>query len=296
MPRSRAILRASGEALMRPSARAGSATGASGSGSGDGGAPAFGSASSCGGGAASFGCGASSASTETSSPSSPITAIVRPTSTSPSETAILSRTPEASASTSCVTLSVSSSYSGSPFSTLSPSDLSHLTIVPDSMPCPRRGSLISVAIATHSSLDGREHVVGVRNDPLLHHRGERERRELCAHALDRRVEPIEGAVLDHGRDLGAEAHPRHCLVRDDAAVRLLHRRDERVLVERLQRSRIDHLNGDALLFGLLRRRQRLVHEPPGGDDRDVLPLAMDARLAERNRLELVRHLLLQAVE
>ena len=40
---------------------------------------------------------------------SPITATVRPTGTSPEETAILSRTPEASASTSWVTLSVSSS-------------------------------------------------------------------------------------------------------------------------------------------------------------------------------------------
>ena len=45
----------------------------------------------------------------TSSPSCPMIAIVRPTSTSPSCTAILSRTPEKSASTSCVTLSVSSS-------------------------------------------------------------------------------------------------------------------------------------------------------------------------------------------
>ena len=46
---------------------------------------------------------------DTSSPCSPITATVRPTSTSPSWTAILSRTPEASASTSWVTFSVSSS-------------------------------------------------------------------------------------------------------------------------------------------------------------------------------------------
>ena len=46
---------------------------------------------------------------ETSSPCSPMTAIVLPTSTSPSSTAIFSRTPDASASTSCVTLSVSSS-------------------------------------------------------------------------------------------------------------------------------------------------------------------------------------------
>ena len=52
---------------------------------------------------------ASGASSATSSPCWPITAIVFPTSTSPSEIAILSSTPEASASTSCVTLSVSSS-------------------------------------------------------------------------------------------------------------------------------------------------------------------------------------------
>ena len=45
----------------------------------------------------------------TSSPSVPMNAIVLPTSTSPESTTILSRTPSASASTSCVTLSVSSS-------------------------------------------------------------------------------------------------------------------------------------------------------------------------------------------
>ena len=45
----------------------------------------------------------------TSSPSLPMNAIVRPTSTSPEGTTIFSSTPSASASTSCVTLSVSSS-------------------------------------------------------------------------------------------------------------------------------------------------------------------------------------------
>ena len=46
-------------------------------------------------------------STVTSSPSSPITATVSPTGTSPEATAIFSSTPLASASTSCVALSVS---------------------------------------------------------------------------------------------------------------------------------------------------------------------------------------------
>ena len=48
-------------------------------------------------------------SAERSSPSFPISAIVEPTSTSPSATTIFSRTPSRSDSTSCVTLSVSSS-------------------------------------------------------------------------------------------------------------------------------------------------------------------------------------------
>ena len=73
-------------------------------------------------------------------------AIVAPTATSPSATTIFRSTPSASASTSWVTLSVSSSYSGSFFLTGSPSRLSQRTIVPDSMPCPSRGSLTSVAI------------------------------------------------------------------------------------------------------------------------------------------------------
>src|SRR6266567_422827 len=122
----------------------------------------------------------------TCSPCSPITAIVLPTSTSPEEIAIFRRTPDASASTSCVTFSVSSSYSGSPFSTASPSDLSHLTIVPDSMPWPRRGSLTSLDTSDRP-LDRRQYVVRIRNDELLHHRRERQRREARADTLDRRV-------------------------------------------------------------------------------------------------------------
>src|SRR5512133_2611714 len=119
----------------------------------------------------------------------------------------------------------------SPFSTLSPSDFSHFTIVPDSMPWPRRGSLTSVAIvAPHGSANCFEHVARVRDDALLHHRRERQRRELRADALDRRGEPVERAVLDHGCDLCAEATADDRLVRADAAVRLLDGRDQRVLV------------------------------------------------------------------
>src|SRR5512133_4403411 len=119
----------------------------------------------------------------------------------------------------------------SPFSTLSPSDFSHFTIVPDSMPWPRRGSLTSVAIVpSHGSANRCEHVAGVRDDELLHHRRERQRRELRADTLDRRVEPVERAVLNHGGNLCAETTADDRFVRDDAAVRLLDGRDQRVLV------------------------------------------------------------------
>src|SRR5205823_4195227 len=137
-------------------------------------------------GAWTAGCGRSSwggASTETDSPASPITAIVWPTGTSPDSTAIFSSTPLASASTSCVALSVSTSKSGSPFSTRSPSDFSHLTIVPASIPCPRRGSFTSLLILTGDRPPHRrEDVVGLRDHELLHRRRERERRELRPHA------------------------------------------------------------------------------------------------------------------
>ena len=135
----------------------------------------------------------------TSSPGSPMTAIALPTSiSSPSPARILRRTPDASASTSCVTFSVSSSYSGSPFSTWSPSDLSQRTIVPDSMPWPSRGSVTwldkpEAWLLADGALDGGEHVLGVRDDVLLHDRRERDRRELGADALDGRVEVVEGA-------------------------------------------------------------------------------------------------------
>src|SRR5256885_16918834 len=70
----------------------------------------------------------------------------------------------------------------------------------------------------------------------------------------------------------------------------------RSLVERLQRPRVDHLDRDALALGLLGRLQRLVDEPPRRHDGHVLALTVDARLAERDRLELLRYVFLDRVQ
>src|SRR6185503_11214778 len=105
---------------------------------------------------------------------------------------------------------------------------------------------------------------------------------------------VERLFLDDGRNLGTPAHARNGLVGDDSTVRLLDGGDEGVLVERLQRAWIEDLYGDPLLRGLLCRLERLVHEPAGSDDGHILALAMDPRLADLDRLDLVGNLALDA--
>ena len=134
IPFSRASRRASGEALTRPSGRAGASATAAVAASAVAAAASWprarwssipgaeepsvwpssssstaASSDSVSSDSASAAAGAPPLPEGTSSPSLPMKAIVRPTSTSPESTTILSRTPSASASTSCVTLSVSSS-------------------------------------------------------------------------------------------------------------------------------------------------------------------------------------------
>ena len=77
-------------------------------------------------------------------------AVITPTTvstgtTSPSDSSILARTPEAGDSTSVVTLSASTTKMLSPFATVSPSLLSHSTIFPFSTVMPSMGMTTSVA-------------------------------------------------------------------------------------------------------------------------------------------------------
>src|SRR6266568_1510031 len=72
-----------------------------------------------------------------------------PTGTSsPSAAVTLASTPSAGASSSTVALSVSTSTTGSPFFTCSPSTLSHCTILPVSCAIPNTGKITSVAMLT----------------------------------------------------------------------------------------------------------------------------------------------------
>ena len=70
--------------------------------------------------------------------------------------------------------------------------------------------------------------------------------------------------------------------------------EHRLAVPRDQRAQVEHLDGDAVV-GELRRRLvgRVDHRAPG-DHGDVVARAVDAGLAERRRVAVVRHLALDA--
>ena len=162
------------------------------------------------------------------------------------------------------------------------------------MPWPRRGSLTSVAIcsgARDRPANRGEHVIRVRDDPLLHRGRERERRELRADALDR---ASSQSKLHAGSPQRARSRSLHAS-RPRAQLRSAWScaRTRRSSPRRAGgASWVDDLHGDAVLLGLLGSLERFVDEPSGRDDGDVSALAVDPCLAERNRLELLGHLAL----
>ena len=132
---------------------------------------------------------------------------------------------------------------------------------------------------------GADDVLRVRDRGLLEPLRVRHRHVGAGDPLDRRVEVVEGLLLDQRREVGADAAVRPALLDDHAAVRLADRVEDRVEVERAQRARVDHLGLDAVLVGeRLRGLLGHVRHPQDADDRHVVPLAAHRRLAEADDL------------
>jgi hypothetical protein len=75
------------------------------------------------------------------------------------------------------------------------------------------------------------------------------------------------------------------LVHEQHAVRLLHRLDDRVLVQRQQCAQVEDLDLEPSSSSqLLGRLRALVHHHAVRHDREILPLPVRARLAQRDRL------------
>ena len=114
-------------------------------------------------------------------------------------------------------------------------------------------------------------------------------------APHRRVEPLEAALVDSRGDLASESAGTCVLVDDQRAIGLLHRGDDRVVVERAERPQVDDLDRQPVfLLQLLGRVQRFPDARRVGDDRQILALARRAGLADRDDVITRRHRLLDA--
>src|SRR5919108_4124984 len=134
-------------------------------------------------------------------------------------------------------LSVSISTSSSPRFTSSPTDFSHCRIVPSSIESERRG--MTTSTAKRSALyvaDRRDRglydVLLVRHRRLLERLRVRHRHVRAGDPLDRRIEVVEGLFLHERGEVGADAAVRPALFDDHAPVRLAHRLQDRVEIER----------------------------------------------------------------
>src|SRR4051812_32296186 len=136
-------------------------------------------------------------------------------------------------------LSVSISTISWPRLTASPSDTSHLRIVPSSIESDNRGMTTSLAIWLHVPEGGERrvhHVLLVREGGLLQGLRVGHRHVGAGPALHGRVEPVEGLLLDQRRQVGPYAAVRPALLHDHRAVGLLDRLEDRVQVERTERA------------------------------------------------------------
>src|SRR5688500_1578461 len=147
-------------------------------------------------------------------------------------------------------LSVSISAIGWPRFTSSPSETSHLRIVPSSIESDRRGIVISdISAVPERGQRGLHDVLLVRERCLLERLRVRHRHVGSRYAHDRRVEPVERLLLDERGQVRPHAAMWPAFLDDDRAVRLLDRIDDRVQVEWPQRAWVDHLRLDLVLRG-----------------------------------------------
>src|ERR687890_856147 len=220
----------------------------------------------------------------TSSPSPWINAIASPTGTSwPSSAISCASVPSSSASSSIVTLSVSISAMGSPSETSSPSLLSHLRRVPSSIASPILGIMTSGTLLLLLV----QNPAGRVGNLLLAREGHqfeiacvRSRDLGTAHPLYGGIEIVEGPILDDRRHLARHPEPPPLLLDGHGPVRLLHRLDDGVLVERPQGPEIYNLGLEAVLRQRVSGPQAQVDLPAVGYEGDVRALAGDAGFAE----------------
>src|SRR6266516_2501422 len=247
----------------------------------------LGGAAACGGsGLAGAGAAAGFDATAPASVSSTATSVCTGT-VWPSCTLISARTPAAGAGISASTLSVEISNNGSSRFTGSPTFLSHLLKVPSAIDSPICGintstrAIFSPSVGREPSC-GLDNIVSLGQHEVLERRRIWQRHIVCRHPHDRPVEPLERLLVDARGDLARDATGPRVLVHDQHLIRLLHRRDDRRVIEREQRPQVEHLHRHAVfLVELVGGFQRLPQRGAVTDDGKMLAFACHPCLPDR---------------
>ena len=96
------------------------------------------------------------------------------------------------------------------------------------------------------------------------------------------AEVVEGLLRDDGGDLGAVTTEAVVLVDDHGLARLAYARQDRLAIQRPQRTDVDHLDADVVALQQLSCLQRVLHHQAVADDRDLAALAHHLGLTERD--------------
>src|SRR3954468_2545430 len=227
-------------------------------------------------------------------PSASITASTEPTSSvSPGSPHSRVMTPSAGQGMTTVALSVWISTRSWCSLTRSPSATCQAMISAVAMPSPTSGRRNSMGTGSglHGCADGVDHALDRGHVQLLEG-ARRVGRVGGGDATDGRLQRPEGLLLDRRHQLAAEARRERSLVQDDRAPARGDRLAQRIDVERHQAAQVEDADRVALLGGAVGRTLGDDHRGAVGDDDEVRPLAHDARLAQRDGVVLLGHLVL----
>src|SRR5450755_3494012 len=198
-----------------------------------------------------------------------IRASTTPTSTvSSTPTTISATTPPTGAGTSVSILSVEISHTVCSAATRSPTSTRQATTVPSATDTPIWGIVTSTRVSvgkelTADLLDS----IDAGQDGLLERWGEWDRQVGRSHPDDGSVEVLERLLGDQRRHLGAGGTGHVGFVDDHHLRAAGDRVEDRVLVERHQRTQVEHLDRRAL--EVLGRRQRHVDHRAVTDDHQI---------------------------
>src|SRR5262252_440346 len=213
----------------------------------------------------------------------------------PASTRMAFTTPAVTDGTSVVTLSVSTSKSGSSAFTVSPTFLYQFATVPSVTVSPSCGMITSICFsvlagqaALHFGDDPRHR----RHHHVLELVGRGQRYVRGGDPDDRALELAENLLLDDRRDFRAPAAQSRILLDGEHAARARRLGEYRLRVERHERSHVDHGRVDSVggerLGGFLRPGNHRGER----DDRRVRARAQDLGFSERLDVLAVGHLAL----